>query len=169
MVLGAPGERHARAELRELLGVDVEAGEALPLAAVGDPVRLLERRHLVGRHQPGVVVLVAGERQAEALDGVGDEAVRPVVRDAMEGLEHGIQVVAAEVGHQPRERCVVMLLEQRADAGQMAEIALEMLAPGGAALERDRRVEVVRAVVDPLAERAAVGPLRTPPRAACRI
>ena len=146
------------AELLELLGIDVEAGEALPLAALGDAVRLLERRHLVRRHQPGVVVLVAGERQAEALDGIGDEAVRPVVRDAVEGLEHGLQVVAAEVGHQPRQRDVVVLLEQRADAGELAEIALEMLAPGGAALEGDRRVEIVRAVVDPLAERPAVGP-----------
>ena len=124
-------EGHARAELLELLGIDVEAGEALPLAALGDAVRLLERRHLVRRHQPGVVVLVAGERQAEALDGIGDEAVRPVVGDAVEGLEHGLQVVAAEVGHQPRERDVVMLLEQRADAGELAEIPLEMLAPGG--------------------------------------
>ena len=80
-------------------------------------MRLLERRHLVRRHQPGVIVLVAGERQAEALDRVGDEAVRPVVRDAVEGLEHGIQIVAAEIGHQPRERRVVMLVEQRPDAG----------------------------------------------------
>ncbi len=32
------------------------------------------------RHQAGVVVLVAGERQAHALDGVGDEAGRLVAR-----------------------------------------------------------------------------------------
>ena len=38
--------------------------------------------HLRRRHQAGVIVLVAGERQAEALDGVGDEADRPVVVDA---------------------------------------------------------------------------------------
>ena len=74
---------------------------------------LLERRHLLGRHQPGVVVLVAGERQAEALDRVGDEAVRPVVLDAVERLEHAVEVVAAEIGHQARERVVVVLLEQR--------------------------------------------------------
>ncbi len=40
----------------------------------------------------------------------------------------------------------------------MAEIVLEMLAPGAAALEGDRRVEIVRAVVDPAAQRLAVGP-----------
>ena len=40
-----------------------------------------KRLHLRRRHQAGMIVLVAGERQAEALDRVGDEADRPVVVD----------------------------------------------------------------------------------------
>ena len=60
-----------------------------------------------------MVVLVAGERQAETLDRVGDEAVRPVVLDAVERLAHALEVMAAEIGHQPGERVVVMLGEQR--------------------------------------------------------
>ena len=36
--------------------------------------------------KPGMVVLVALERQADALDGVGDEADRPIVVDRLEGL-----------------------------------------------------------------------------------
>ena len=46
-----------------------------------------EAFHLRRRHQAGVVVLVAGERQAEALDRVGDETDRAVVLDASEGIE----------------------------------------------------------------------------------
>jgi hypothetical protein len=38
--------------------------------------------HLRRRHQAGVIVLVAGKRQAETFDRVGDEADRPVVIDA---------------------------------------------------------------------------------------
>ena len=60
-----------------------------------------------------MVVLVAGERQAPALDGVGDEAVRPVVGDAVEGLEQGLEIVPAEIGHQGGERVVVVAVEQR--------------------------------------------------------
>ena len=124
----------------------------------GTPCALLQRRHLLGRHQAGMVVLVAGERQAPALDGVGDEAVRPVVGDAVEGLEHGLEIVPAEIGHQRGERLVVVAVEQRADAGIAAEVALQMRPPGGPALEAQGGVEVVRAGVDPGAQRLAAGP-----------
>ena len=70
--------------------------------------------------------------------------------DRAERLAHEIEIVAAEIGHQTRELVVIVLGEQRADARQMAEVVLQALAPAGAALERQRRVEVVRAVVDPL-------------------
>ena len=123
--------------------------------ALGDVVRALQGRHLLGRHQPGMVVLVPGERQAPALDGVGDEAVRPVVRRAVERLEQGLQVVPAEIGHQRGQRRVVMPVEQGADAGIAAEIALQMRPPGGAALEAQGGVEVVRAGVDPFPQRLA--------------
>ena len=39
-----------------------------------------------------------------ALDRVGDEAGRPVVGDGVEGVEHRLHVVAAEIGHQPLQR-----------------------------------------------------------------
>jgi hypothetical protein len=42
-----------------------------PIRARPDVHRAAEAFHLRRRHQPGVIVLVAGERQAEALDGVG--------------------------------------------------------------------------------------------------
>ena len=56
--------------------------------------------HLRHRHQPGMVVLVALERQADTLDGIGDEADGAVVVDRLESLDHGGHVVAAEIGHQ---------------------------------------------------------------------
>ena len=105
-----------------------------------------------------MVVLVAGERQAETLDRVGDEAVRAIVLDAVERLAHAVEVMAAEIGHQPGERVVVMLGQDVADHVEMAEVAAEALAPGSTTLEGDRGVEVVRTVVDPLAERIAARP-----------
>ena len=104
-----------------------------------------------------MIVLVARERQPEALDGVGDEAVRPVVVHRLERLAHQIEIVAAEIGHEARELVVVVLGEQRADARQVAEVLLQTLAPPGATLERQRRVEIVRTVVDPLPQRRAIG------------
>ena len=41
--------------------------------------------------------------------------------------------------------------------GRSTEVVLQALAPAGAALEGQRRVEVVRTVVDPLAQRRAIG------------
>ncbi len=105
-----------------------------------------------------MVVLVAGERQAPALDGVGDEAVRPVVRDPVERLQQRLEVVAAEIGHQRGQGRVVVAVEERADAGVAAEVALQMRPPGGTALEAQGGVEVVRAGVDPVAQRLAAGP-----------
>ncbi len=67
------------------------------------PIAVAQGLHLGDGHQAGMVVLVAGERQAEALDRVGDEAGRPVVGGRLlERLEQRRHVVAGEVGHQPR-------------------------------------------------------------------
>ncbi len=105
-----------------------------------------------------MVVLVAGKRQAEALDGIGDEAGRQIVLDGMEGLEHGRHVVTGEVGHHRLQAGIVVGGEEGGDAREMPEIALEMSAPAFAALEHQRRIERVRAGIDPLAQRHAVGP-----------
>jgi hypothetical protein len=142
----------------ELLAADVQAGVGRPLLAHRHAVGRAQLLHLGLVHQPGVVVLVAGERQAVALHGVGDEAARAVVVHAAERVEHGLQVVAAEVGHQLVEGAVVVAVQDRADGGVAAEVALQVRAPGGAALEGERAVEVVRAGVDPVAQGLAAGP-----------
>ena len=105
-----------------------------------------------------MVVLVAGERQAEALDRIGDEADRPVVlARLLEGLEQARQVVAAEIGHQPRQLLVGALLDQPRHRPLVAEIVEQALAPGGAALEGQGGIELVRAGIDPVAQALAAG------------
>ena len=86
----------------------VEPGELVPFLALVDALARAQVVHLRFRHQPGVVVLVALERQAVALDGVGDEAHRLVGRRLVEGLQDGLQVVPAEVGHELGERRIVV-------------------------------------------------------------
>ena len=116
-----------------------------------------KRFHLRRRHQAGVVVLVAGDRQAEALHRVGDEAGRPVVIDLVEGFDDRRQVVAAEVVHQPRQLVVGARLDQLCHRTLVADLVHQPLAPGRAALEHQRRVELVRAAVDPLPQGLAAG------------
>ena len=116
-------ERRVLQERLELRRRHGEAGEPVPFLAVLDPHALLEARHLLERHQAGVIVLVAGEGQALALDRVGDEAGRRVVADLLEGVEHGLHVVAGEVGHQPVQAVVLVLLEDAPDAGILVEVA----------------------------------------------
>ena len=74
-------------EFSQLGRRDVQSFELVPFVPGPDVHHLAEMLHLRGRHQAGVVVFVSGERQAEALDGVADEADRPVVVHARERLD----------------------------------------------------------------------------------
>ncbi len=150
----ARGERHAVEKGLQLGGRRGEPFELVPFVA-GPHLHLgAEHVHLRRRHQAGMVVLVAGERQAEALHRVADEADRPVVVDAAEGAGERRQVVAGEIGHQPRELVVGAALDQPPRGG-VADVVEEPPAPGGAAAEHQRRIERVRAAVDPGAQRRA--------------
>ena len=156
---GRGGERDRVEERLQRIGRHVEAGEAVPFLPVADPEALLERPDLLRRDQPGVVVLVSGEREAVALDRVGDEARGPVVPHGPERVAHGGHVVAAEVRHQAAEGLVVVLVEQLPDAVRVAEFTHELPAPRRAALVREGRVARVGGRVDPVAERLAAGAL----------
>ncbi len=160
-------EGHAGEEGFERGGRDVQTFEfvqpfeLVPFVAGPDMHRGAESLHLRRRHQAGMVVLVAGERQTEALDGIGDEADRPVVRHAAEGFQQSRQVVAGEIGHQPRQLLVRARRDQPRHVTRRivvaADLVVEALAPGRAALEHQRGVELVRAVVDPLPQPLAAG------------
>jgi hypothetical protein len=68
-----------------------------------------------------------------------------------------VDAVAAEIVHQCRpvpRRCAV---DQRGHVALVAKVVHQALAPHGAAHEGERRVELVRAVVDPGAQRFAAG------------
>ena len=62
--------------------------------------RLAQGFCLRHRHQTGMIVLVPGERQAEALDRISEEADGPVMlARRLEGLKQRGQIMAAEVSH----------------------------------------------------------------------
>ena len=149
-------ERHAIEERLQLVRRRRQPLEPVPLVARPHVHRVAQAVHLRRRHHAGVVVLVAGERQPRALDGVADEAGRPVVRRCrVERLDQRRQVVPAEIAHQPRELVVRALVDQPRHRPLIAEVVHQALAPRRAALERQRRIELVRAVVDPGAQRLA--------------
>jgi hypothetical protein len=56
-----------------------QAFEPVPLVSGPNVHCRAEGLHLRRRHQAGMIVLMAGHRQTEALDGVGNEAGRPVI------------------------------------------------------------------------------------------
>ena len=68
------GEGRAVDDGLERLGREVEPLGRVPLVVGPDPHLFAEAVHLVPGHHARVVVLMTGERQAHALDGVGDEA-----------------------------------------------------------------------------------------------
>ena len=80
--LGEAAELHGQRARRSRAAAGaggIQAGEMRPTPRPARCPASLEGRHLRLVHQPGVIVLVAGEGQAEALDRVGDEAGRPIV------------------------------------------------------------------------------------------
>ena len=149
-------ERHAIEKGLQFARGRRKSFELVPFVPGANAHRLAQLVHLRRRHHAGVIVLVAGECEARALDGVADEAGRPVVLGGrIERLDQRRQVVPAEIAHQLRKLFVGALVEQLAHRPLIAEVVHQPLAPGGAALERERRVELVRATVDPGAQRFA--------------
>src|SRR3546814_16338278 len=68
-------------------------------------------------------------------------------------LVTGVQTCALPIS----EFVVAAALDQRRHGALIAQIIHETFAPGGAALEGERRIELVRAGVDPGAQRLAAG------------
>src|SRR6059058_1192346 len=145
-------ERNLGKKRLQFLRRQIEAGEALPLRARRHAHALLEGGHLLRVHQPSMIVLMTGKGQAVALDRIGDKAGRLVVGNGVKRVEYRAHIVTGEIGHQPPQRLVVVLVEDRANAGIAVEIAAEMLSPALAALVDERGIERIRAGVDPFAQ-----------------
>ena len=133
----------------------LQALERLPFVAAPDVHRRAEHVHLRGRHQARVIVLVSGERQAETLDRVADEADGTVVIDGFESLDERGHVMAAEIAHQTRQLVVRARFDQRRHRPVIADVGHQARAPRRSALEHQRGVELVRARVDPFSQRLA--------------
>ncbi len=129
----------------------VQTLERIPLVPRPDAQIGTELLHLLLGHQAGVIVLVAGERQTHAFDRVGDEARRLVAQSIgfAKMLDQGFDVVAAQIGHQRAEFGVVQRVDDTGARLRAAQIGQQHLTPRGAALERQRRIQAVRAVIDP--------------------
>ena len=150
-------ERHSRQKILDLRGPHVEPRELVPFLTLVDAFATAQIAHLRLGHQPRVIVLVALEGEAVALDGVGDEAYGLIGRRVVEGLQDGLQVMPAEVGHELGERGVIVPAHDRQGIGMDGELFFQLPPPGRPALEHQRRVEHVGAVVDPLLETLAAG------------
>ena len=75
--------------------------------------------------------------------------------DAAEGFDQRRQVMTGEIVHQPGKLFVGTSLDQLRRGRLRPEIAEQVLAPCRAALEDQRGIELVRALVDPLAQQVA--------------
>src|SRR5262249_40441283 len=62
-----------------------------------------------------------------------------------------------QIGHQARQLLVGARLDQPRERALVADLVEEPPAPGGAALEDERGVELVRTIVDPLAQALSAG------------
>ena len=102
-----------------------------------------------------MVVLVAGEGEAEALDRPGDEQCRDVVLRTVERLDQSLHAMAAEVGEQRRQGVIVISAQER--RGVVTELAVEPLPPRRAALVMKRGQLGVGQRLEPALERGMVG------------
>ena len=143
------------------LFVNIHTSERLPLVAFGYSHRFLEICHLLNIHKSRVIVLMAGERQAKALDGVNDKAMRHIAIYCVQRLQHRLHVMACEIGHQVLERIIAIIIDQRAHALSPTDIAQQPFPPRCTTFEGERAVELVGAIVNPFAQRVATGALES--------
>ena len=159
LVTRQPRRRRCRHKgLQRAALVVADTGPGLPFVAFGNAQRLAQSRHLRGVHLAGVIVLVPGERQALALDGIGNDQRRPVARGGfgIGGKQRG-DAMAAQIGHQPRQFIIVAPCQQRRQPAFAADIGGQPCPPGGAALIGQRGEFDIGAIVDPGFERGTTG------------
>ena len=143
--------------------------EAVPLVVRRQPDRRRSSSICSRRQQRRVVERVAGDRQAPALDGVGEHDARPV-GDGVAGavaVEQDVEVVAAEVLHE-RRHLVVGVRRRATRVTSASAPARKRVAaarrPGGRTATGTPRSTSRRCA--PAAPRRRAG--RTPPAAAAR-
>jgi len=130
--------------------------ERIPFMARADAHLGAELVHLFGRHQPGMVVLVARQRQAVALDGVGEEN-RGLAGGGGRGeaLQKRGEIMPGQIGHQLRQLGIAQRADERARPPAAAKVAQQRLAPGRAALKGERGIDGIRAFIQPMPQAGA--------------
>ena len=154
------GERHRVEERLHVLAGDIQPLEHVPFMAGPDSELFTEQLHLLLAHQPRVIVLMAGKRQSHAFDCIGNKAGRLVALGIgrAQGLDDRLDVVAAQIHHQFGQFVVRQRIQDAAHALGPAEVGQQRLAPGCAALEGQRRIQAVRAIIDPGAQQVPALP-----------
>ena len=119
-----------------------------------------EAFHLLLCHQPGVIVLMPGKGQAHALNGIGNKASGLITGRILgaESLGQGFNVMPAEIGHQRGKLIIRKRVNNGANAGNAAKLGQDGGTPGGTALEGQRGVKAIRAIINPAAQLIAIGP-----------
>ena len=112
-----------------------------------------------------MIVLMTGQGKPEALDRVGDESNRPIVKSCrFEGIHQQREIMTAEIAHQARQLLVRAPFDEGAHHRLVSQIVEEPTTPSGSALERQSCIELVRTIVDPSTKGLAA---RFPERGFC--
>ena len=133
----------------------LDRGKGLPFFAFGHTHIALPFRHLTLVHQAAVIVLVARDWRAPALDRIGQKTDRAVMVDGGKGLCHRAHTVAAKVFHQRRQLCIRAPVDQCADLSLIAKVLHQAVTPNRPAHEGQRRIGLIGAIIDPLAQLVA--------------
>src|SRR3569623_771412 len=151
-------ERRGMNEGVEPLFTQCRALPLVPLMTGTNANAVLKSCQLRRRHQPCMVVLMACERQAEALDGVTDETCRSVMlRCRLESFQKTRHFVSAEIVHQRRQFGIATTIDQGTDRTLITDLVEQFLPPRSTALKGQRRIMLVRTTVDPVAQHLATG------------
>ena len=127
-----------------------QRGEGFPLLSFGNAHGIAQRGDLRRVHQPGVIILVARERQAITLDGVGNEHGWHIVIRLLEGFQQGFDAMPAKVGHQRGQFRIAEAVNQLKRLLPARQIAMQAFAPGSTPLISQRGIFGIGALVDPV-------------------
>ena len=148
--LAALRKRHLTKKRAQFVRRDTQPFERLPLLVIANVHGVAKFRHLRFIHQAGMIVLVTGQRQAEAFDRVTEEADGTVLIDAFARLENARQVVTTQIRHERSQLIVAAPFEQFGELALVPEIVEQALPPRRrATLKGQSRVELVGRGVDP--------------------
>ena len=131
----------------------LDSRELVPFLTFRHAHQLLPFGHLCRVHQAAVIVLVACNWRAPTLDRISQKANRAVVVNGVKCVRHCLHAIATQVFHQLGQFVIIASVDQLRHVALIAKTVQQTLAPCRTAHKGQRRVKLVWAVVDPLAQR----------------